>query len=145
MTMIIRVDPRKTAQTCLKLVDLCGQQFIPLKEHCGRPVLDAYVQVYRSGCHEIRPAKRVWCGCQYLEMEPAESAPPGVKYGAFELDEGGRVCFYWDSLLLEQKPGRYDVDLYVRDEKLSNFQIDLRSKIRIAEVVNRQARACANC
>jgi len=146
MTLIIRVDRTQTAQTCVKLETLCGRQLIPIvRDECGRARLDAYIIVRRAGCRDIKPAVKVWCGCRYIEVEPEKDMSPAIKYKGWELDEEGRVCFYWDDLMLEQKNGRYDVELFVCDEQSAHFQIDLRSKVRVTEVVNRQARACANC
>ena len=145
MTLIIRVDPARTVQTCILLTNLCGEQVIPIVDDgCGRQRLDAYALVSRAGCRDTPPPKKIWCGCSYIE-QPVEPEPAGVRYRAWELDDQGRVCFYWDDLLLDQKPGRYDVAVHIADKPAASFQVDLRSAIRITEVVNRQARACANC
>lgn len=144
--MIIRVDPKRTAKTCVKLVDLCGAQVIPMTDDgCGDLKLDAHCDVYRAGCHETRPRQRVWCQCRYVEQDEPEETRQGVRYPAFELDQDGRLCFYWDQLLLGQQAGRYDVEIYIKADKVSAFQIDLRSAIRVEEIVNVAARDCANC
>lgn len=145
MTLIIRVDPARTAQTCIKLESLCGERVIPMtSDHCGRPQLDAYALVQRAGCREKPKPKRIWCGCSYTEI-PGDPVFDGVRYPAWELDDQGRVCFYWDHLLLDEKPGRYDVAIHIADAQAAAFQIDLKSGVRITEVVNRQARACSTC
>lgn len=149
MKKIIRVDRRHTAQTCVLLVDLCNRQVIPMcDDDCGKLKLDAYVIVTRVGCCEPEPEpKRVWCGCRYIEPEePEPMQPAGVQYPAFELDENGRVCFYWDELLFEQPDGRYDVAVFISNEQVTSFQIDLKHNVRIQDVINRAARTpCATC
>lgn len=145
MKLIIRVDRSTTTQTCLKLTNLCGQQIIPVKQDgCTQPKLDAYLIVDRAGCKpEIKPRK-IWCGCNYVEEE-VEPELSGVKYPAWELNDQGYVCFYWDDLLLDRPDGRYDALLFISDKEVAAFQIDLKSKVRIESIANRQARACANC
>ena len=148
MKLIIRVDPARTVKTCLRLANLCGEQVIPIvTDACGRPALDTYVVVSRSGCKPVPQPRRVWCGCNYLELPEPEPEPSGYQYDGWELDPDGRVCFYWDHLLLESEPGRYDVDLFRGDPgvRVASFQIDLRRGLRIAEVVNVQAETCAHC
>ena len=146
MKLIIRVDPDQTTMTCVKLVNLCGAQVLPVvRDGCGRPALDAYVVVSRAGCKPVPAPWKVWCGCNYVEELQADPEPSGVQYEAWKLDDEGRVCFYWDHLLLEAEPGRYDVNLFTRGAQAASFQIDLRRALRITEVVNLQAQACANC
>lgn len=144
MNLIIRVDPRRTVQTCIRLADLCGQQVIPIDyDPCGRPTLDAYVIVNRAGCKPVAPPKRIWCGCSYREEPVPDPEPSGVRYAAWEMDDEGRVCFYWDNLLLDSPPGRYDAVIHVKDKPVAQFQIDLRHRIHITEVLNKQhASAC---
>jgi len=122
--MIVKVTG-ETVKTCLRVRE----------RGCATPpknCLKWRVRVQRVGCPPP-PAQQYNCqdSCSALGPAMLSTLPqvsPTIEYPAFDIDDEGRVCFYWDDKLLESLPGRYRAEIL--DEQLrhiATFEIDLAS------------------
>lgn len=121
--MIVKVHPN-TAKTCIRIRPPTGDT---PPRHC----LSWVVRVQRVHCakpqlprYNCRPS--CWAMGDPVAAEPVVSWPL-IEYPAFDFDDDGRLCFYWDDKLLASAPGRYGAVVYDSDSvKIAQFEIDLR-------------------
>lgn len=103
-------------------------------------------------CASALKSPMIWCGCfADSRVHRADScAVPtpdtALLYPAFDIDDEGRVVFYFDSKLDKLPPGRYIG--YVNStsgEQIDNFDIDLCNRpFRIEQVAVTSTAPCGD-
>jgi hypothetical protein len=144
--MIINLPQGGSPQkTCLRVrKPTCGS----VAQQCA----NWKVRVSRVGCTQetTKPAVYEPCWADGMPKKLSACAPEkttpscdgdriGVlEYPVFDTDESGRVCFYWDDLLLQAQSGRYDAWLIdAKGCRIACFQINLeQSKLLIDQAVS---------
>lgn len=113
----------------------------------GKQLMDTGVEIHITPveCEPRRKTQMVWDGCIYRE-EKIENPIPSLTYPAFELDDDGRIVFYFDNRLWSLPPGRYHAHVWVGgccDQ--TRLDIDLCNRpVMIEQVVTIGAAGCGD-
>lgn len=109
----------------------------------GRQLVDTRVNIVIRPvvCVERSTTHTYWDGCSFRE-EVIPDPVPTLRYPAFELDDEGRVVFYFDDKLWSLPPGRYQADIEIDGDCVhTSMQIDLCNRPVAIEQVAVTAKA----
>ena len=84
-------------------------------------------------CYEPQEVK-VYDHC-FNHVETFKRTVPSVTYPAFEVDDAGRVVFYFDAMLWGFPKGRYTAHVLLDDCCVFSFDIDLCNRPVIVDQV----------
>lgn len=73
----------------------------------GRQLMDMRVEIQISPVQCEQPQERIVLDACLNVVDVVKRQIPTLTYPAFELDDEGRIVFYFDKRLWSQPPGRY--------------------------------------
>lgn len=116
----------------------------------GRGVV---LNITSAACPGVLKSPLLWCGC-FADTRIKESDccnvpeldSPSLQYPAFDVDEEGRVVFYFDKKLWSLPGGRYRAILSFRDGGvIDTFDLDLCNRpLVIDQVAVTDAKYCGD-
>lgn len=113
----------------------------------GRQLMDTRIDIIIRPvvCVERTTTRTYWDGCAFKE-EVIPNPVPTLRYPAFELDDEGRVVFYFDDKLWSLPPGRYLADIEIDGAcTQTSMQIDLCNRpIAIEQVAVTEKSSCGD-
>ena len=113
----------------------------------GRQLMDTRVDMVIRPvvCAERTHTHTYWDGCAFKE-EVIPDPVPALRYPAFELDDEGRVVFYFDNKLWSLPPGRYQADIEIDGTcTQTTIQIDLCNRpVAVEQIAVTGASSCGD-